>query len=65
MIGPVKILFLVFIAVVILVMVRKVFRRTPADDRITEEDMLVSVKPKSPNKPKAGSAKLDLPKDQH
>lgn len=62
--------FLEFVAAFVLLFVfvkfaRQTFRRTPPDDRITEEDMLVGAKPKGPNKPKSGSVKLDLPKDPH
>ena len=42
---------------------RQAFKRTPPDDRITEEDMIVGAKPKGPNTPKSGSAKINPPKD--
>ncbi len=62
--------FLEFVAAFVLLFVfvkfaRQAFKRTPPDDRITEEDMLVAAKPKGPDKPKSGSAKLNLPKDPY
>jgi hypothetical protein len=44
---------------------RQAFRRTPPDDRISDEDMFAASKSGGQKKPSPSSTKRDLPKDQH
>ena len=44
---------------------RQAFRRTPPDDRISDEDMMAVAKPGGPKKPRSGSAKINPPKDPY